>query len=61
MSQQELNLFEFSPSFVTQPRACAAKVVRRNVGEAAAGRSLFDKTPNDFRTEALWRYSTRFS
>jgi hypothetical protein len=58
--EQELNLFEFSPGLVTQARACAAKVVWRNVRESATGRSLFDNTPNHFRAEAVGRYSTRF-
>jgi hypothetical protein len=60
MSQQELNLFDFSPSFVTQARACAAKVVRRNVRHSATAGSLFGNTPNHFRAEAVGRYSTRF-
>ena len=44
--EQELNLFEFSTGLVTQARACAAKVVWRNVRQSATGRSLFDNTPN---------------
>ena len=58
--EQELNLFEFSTGLVTQARACAAKVVWRNVRKSATGRSLFDNTPNYFRAEAVGRYSTRF-
>jgi len=58
--EQELNLFEFSSSLVTQARACAAKVVWRNVRQSATGRSLFDNTPNYFRAEAVGRYSTSF-
>jgi hypothetical protein len=60
VSEQELNLFEFSPGLVAQARACAAKVVRCNVGESATGRSLFDDAPDDFRAEAVGRYSTSF-
>ena len=60
VTEQELNLFEFSPGLVTQARACASKVVRRNVRQPATGRSLFDNTPNDFGTEAVRRYSTSF-
>jgi hypothetical protein len=58
--EQELNLFEFSPSLVTQARACSAKIVWRNVRQSALGRSLFDNTPNHFRAESVRRYSTRF-
>ena len=58
--QQELNLFEFSPGLVTQARACPAKIVRRNVRQSATSRSLSDYTPNYFRAESVWRYSTRF-
>jgi hypothetical protein len=58
--EQELNLFEFSPSLVTQARACAAKVVWRNVRQPATGRSLFDNTPNHFRAESVRGYSIRF-
>jgi hypothetical protein len=45
---------------VTQARACAAKIVRRNVRQPATGRSLFDNTPNHFWAEAVGCYSTRF-
>ena len=58
--EQELNLFEFSPGLVTQARACAAKIVWRNIRQSATGRSLFDNTPNHFRAEAVGRYSTCF-
>jgi len=55
-----LDLFEFSPDLVTLERACAAKVVRRHIRQSAPGRSLLDHTPNDFRAEAVRRYSTGF-
>jgi hypothetical protein len=58
--EQELNLFECSPGLVTQRGARATKVVWHNVRQSATGRSLFDNTPNDFRAEAVGRYSTRF-
>lgn len=60
VTEQELNLFEFSPGLVTEARACAAKVMRRNVHESATGRSSFDNTPNHFRAEAIGCYSTPF-
>jgi hypothetical protein len=60
VTKQELNLFEFSPGLVTQARARAAKVVWRNIRQSATGRSLFDDAPNDFRAEAIGRYSTPF-
>jgi hypothetical protein len=38
--EQELNLFEFSPGLVTEARACAAKVVRRNIRQSANRQKL---------------------
>jgi hypothetical protein len=51
--QEELDLLEFAARQVSQPRACAAKVVRRQLVDAGAGRRHPDNIPQYLRRHSV--------
>jgi len=54
MAKQELNLFKFPTRFMTETRACAAKVVRCHILQTTFRASGFHDTPDHLRTKSAF-------
>ncbi len=60
MSEQELNLFQFSARFAAQTGARATKVMGCHAGEATSRAGFLDDAPDHLRAEAVGGNPSRF-
>ena len=60
MSQEKLNLLEFTSCLMAESRTCPAQVMWSKADQTAVGGSLFHDGPDHLRRETVSPYSSRF-